>query len=171
MVDSTKQAFMNEYARCVFLDASNHCDFLPQGCHQNPRLTIAALRACPVAAGFPQEDFFVLISEAFAQTAPAPVPSGMDAAFGGLGGMLPLILVTVVMYFLMIRPQLKRQKDAKALVEALAVSDEVVTTGGLVGKITKVDATYLHLEVSSGVVLQVQRQAVVQVLPKGTLSK
>jgi preprotein translocase subunit YajC len=124
-----------------------------------------------VAAGFPLEDFVVLISEAFAQTAPAPIASGMDAAFGGLGGMLPLILVTVVMYFLMIRPQLKRQKDAKALVEALTVSDEVVTTGGLVGKITKVDTTYLHIEVSSGVVLQVQRQAVVQVLPKGTLSK
>jgi preprotein translocase subunit YajC len=113
----------------------------------------------------------VLISEAFAQAAPAPVTSSMDAAFGGLGGMLPLILVTVVMYFLMIRPQLKRQKDVKAMVESLTVSDEVVTTGGVVGKITKVDASYLHLEVASGVVLQVQRQAVVQVLPKGSLAK
>jgi preprotein translocase subunit YajC len=123
------------------------------------------------SGNFIEEDLFVLISQAFAQTAPAPVSSGMDAAFGGLGGMLPLILVTVVMYFLMIRPQLKRQKDAKALVEALTVSDEVVTTGGLLGKITKVDPTYVHVEVASGVVLQVQRQAVVQVLPKGTLSK
>jgi preprotein translocase subunit YajC len=113
----------------------------------------------------------VLISEAFAQTAPAPATSSMDAAFGGLGSMLPLILVTVAMYFLMIRPQLKRQKDVKNMVEALTVNDEVVTTGGLLGKITKIEDTYLHVEVASGVVLQVQRQAVVQVLPKGTLSK
>jgi preprotein translocase subunit YajC len=75
----------------------------------------------------------------------------------------------VVMYFLMIRPQMKRQKEHKAMVEALAKGDEVVTSGGMIGKVSKLGETYLHLEVGNGVELQVQRSAVVQVLPKGTV--
>ncbi|MGV8824097.1 preprotein translocase subunit YajC, partial [Methylibium petroleiphilum] len=83
--------------------------------------------------------------------------------------MLPLVLMFVVLYFVMIRPQMKRQKEHKAMVDALAKGDEVVTAGGVLGKVAKIGDTYLHVEVASGVELQVQRSAVVQVLPKGTL--
>ncbi len=86
-----------------------------------------------------------------------------------LMSMLPLVLMFVVLYFVMIRPQMKRQKEHKAMIDALAKGDEVVTAGGLLGKISKVGESYLTLEVASGVELQVQRSAVVQVLPKGTI--
>jgi preprotein translocase subunit YajC len=69
----------------------------------------------------------------------------------------------------MIRPQMKRQKEAKAMIDALAKGDEVVLGGGVLGKIAKLGETYLHVEVASGVEIQVQRNAVVQVLPKGTV--
>jgi len=81
------------------------------------------------------------------------------------------VLMFVVLYFIMIRPQMKRQKEAKAMVEALAKGDEIVTTGGLIGKITKLGETILGVEVAGGVELQLQRSAVVQVLPKGTYGK
>jgi len=112
----------------------------------------------------------VFISEAFAQAAPAATGSGDGAmGLGGLGGMLPLVLMFVVLYFIMIRPQMKRQKEHKAMVEALAKGDEVVTSGGMLGRVSKMGETYLHIEVANGVELQVQRSSVVQVLPKGTL--
>jgi preprotein translocase subunit YajC len=82
--------------------------------------------------------------------------------------LLPLVLMFVVLYFIMIRPQMKKQKEHKAMVEALAKGDEVVIAGGVLGKIAKVGDSYLGIEVSNGVELQVQRQAVVQVMPKGT---
>jgi preprotein translocase subunit YajC len=82
---------------------------------------------------------------------------------------LPLVLMFVVLYFIMIRPQMKRQKELKAMVDALAKGDEVVIGGGILGKIAKLGETTLHLEVANGVEIQVQRSAVVQVLPKGTL--
>ena len=75
----------------------------------------------------------------------------------------------VVLYFVMIRPQMKRQKEHKAMIDAIAKGDEVVTSGGLLGKVSKVGESYLSLEVAAGVELQVQRGAVVQVLPKGTI--
>ena len=104
------------------------------------------------------------ISTAYAQTAPA-------AASGGdtLMSLLPLVLMFVVLYFIMIRPQMKRQKEHRAMIEALAKGDEVITAGGVLGRVTKLGDTYLGLEVGNGVELQVQRSAVVQVLPKGTL--
>jgi len=108
----------------------------------------------------------VFISEAFAQTAPA---AGADSMFGGLGSMLPLILMFVVLYFVMIRPQMKRQKEHKSMIDALAKGDEVVTTGGMLGKIAKIGESYLTVEIANGVEIQVQRGAVVQVLPKGTV--
>lgn len=77
----------------------------------------------------------------------------------------------VALYFLMIRPQMKRQKETKAMLDALAKGDEVVTQGGLVGKITKLGDTFVNLEVANNVELQVQRAAVIQVLPKGSYSK
>ena len=82
--------------------------------------------------------------------------------------MLPLILMFVVLYFVMIRPQMKRQKEHKSMIDALAKGDEVIIAGGLLGKVSKMGETYLSVEVASGVEIQVQRSSVVQVLPKGT---
>ena len=86
-----------------------------------------------------------------------------------LMSMLPLVLMFVVLYFVMIRPQMKKQKDAKAMIDALAKGDEVVTVGGMLGKISKISDNSLSLEVASGVEVQIQRGAVVQVLPKGSV--
>lgn len=105
----------------------------------------------------------MLISEAYAQAA-APAAG----ATGGLMSMLPLVLMFVVLYFVMIRPQMKRQKETRAMLEALTKGDEVVTQGGVIGRISKLGDTFVHLEVANGVELQVQRAAIVQVLPKGT---
>ncbi|HEY2929960.1 preprotein translocase subunit YajC [Piscinibacter sp.] len=109
----------------------------------------------------------MFISEAFAQAAPAATGGG-DSPFGSIGGMLPILLMFVVLYFVMIRPQMKRQKETKAMIDALAKGDEVVIAGGVIGKIAKMGDSYLYVEVANGVELQVQRAAVVQVLPKGT---
>ena len=106
----------------------------------------------------------MFISNAYAQAAPAAASSE-----NGLLGMLPLVLMFVVLYFVMIRPQMKRQKEAKAMIEALAKGDEVVTAGGVIGKISKLGDNFVHLEVANGVELQLQRSAITQVLPKGSL--
>ncbi len=111
----------------------------------------------------------MLISEAFAQAAPAAAAAS-DSPLGNITGMLPIILMFVVLYFVMIRPQMKRQKEAKAMIDALAKGDEVVTSGGLLGRISKIGESYLTVEISNGVEIQVQRGAVVQVLPKGTVA-
>lgn len=108
----------------------------------------------------------MFISEAVAQTT---APAAGASTESSLLGMLPLVLMFVVLYLVMIRPQMKRQKEHKAMIEALAKGDEVVTAGGLLGRVSKLGDTYLGVEVASGVELQVQRSAVVQVLPKGTL--
>jgi preprotein translocase subunit YajC len=110
----------------------------------------------------------VFISEAFAQAAPAATAAA-DSPLGGLQGILPFVLMFVVLYFVMIRPQMKRQKETKAMIDALAKGDEVVTTGGMLGKISKIGESFLTIEIASGVEIQVQRGAVVQVLPKGTV--
>lgn len=107
----------------------------------------------------------MFISTAFAQTAPA---AGGDMQ-SSLMSMLPLVLMFVVLYFVMIRPQMKKQKEHRTMVEALAKGDEVVTSGGVLGKVSKLGDSYLSVEVSSGVEMQIQRGAVVQVLPKGTI--
>lgn len=104
----------------------------------------------------------MLISNAYAQTA------GSDPS-GGLMGLLPLILMFVVLWFLMIRPQMKRAKEHKAMVEALAKGDEVVTGGGIAGRVTELGDSFVHIEVAPNTVVAVQRQAVANVLPKGTL--
>jgi preprotein translocase subunit YajC len=105
----------------------------------------------------------VFISNAFAQAAPAA-----GGAESTLFSILPLVLMFVVLYFIMIRPQMKRQKEHRAMVEALAKGDEVVVAGGLIGRVSRLGDSILHVEVSSGVELQVQRASVVQVLPKGS---
>ena len=105
----------------------------------------------------------MFISSAYAQTA-----AGGDMT-SSLMSMLPLGLMFVVLYFIMIRPQMKRQKEHKSMLEALARGDEVATSGGLIGRVTKLGESVLGVEIASGVEVQVQRHAVVQVLPKGTL--
>lgn len=109
----------------------------------------------------------MFISQAFAQAAPAPA-AAPESFMGSLGSMLPLLLMFVVLYFVMIRPQMKRQKEHKAMIDALAKGDEVVVGGGLIGRVTKLGESFVHVEVASGVEVQVQRTAIVQVLPKGT---
>jgi preprotein translocase YajC subunit len=85
--------------------------------------------------------------------------------------LAPLVLMFVVLYFIMIRPQMKKQKEHKAMIEALAKGDEVVIAGGVLGRVAKMGESYLHVEVANGVELQVQRPSIVQVLPKGTFGK
>ncbi|MBA4266010.1 MAG: preprotein translocase subunit YajC [Comamonadaceae bacterium] len=104
----------------------------------------------------------MFISSAYAQAAGGDTQSTML-------GLLPLVLMFVVLYFVMIRPQMKRQKEHKAMVEALAKGDEVVTAGGLLGKVSKIGEAYIGVELTDGVEVQMQRSAVVQVLPKGSL--
>ena len=108
----------------------------------------------------------MFISSAYAQAA-APAAGG--DAMSTLTGMLPLLLMFVVLYFVMIRPQMKRQKEHKAMIEALAKGDEVATAGGLLGRISRLGDTYIGIEVAEGVEIQLQRTAIVQVLPKGTI--
>ncbi|MFM8766708.1 MAG: preprotein translocase subunit YajC [Rubrivivax sp.] len=107
----------------------------------------------------------MFISSAFAQSAPAAAGGGAEST---LLSLLPLVLMFVVLYFIMIRPQMKRQKEHKAMIDALAKGDEVIIAGGVMGRIAKLGDSYLHVEVANGVELQVQRPAVIQVLPKGT---
>ena len=107
----------------------------------------------------------MFISQAFAQTAPAAASGDTQSS---LLSLLPLVLMFVVLYFIMIRPQMKRQKEHKAMVEAIGKGDEVVIGGGVLGRVAKVGESYLNVEVANGVELQVQRTSVVQVLPKGT---
>ena len=86
-----------------------------------------------------------------------------------LTGMLPLVLMFVVLYFVMIRPQMKRQKEHRAMIDAIAKGDEVATAGGIIGRVTRLSEGFLYIEIASGVEVQVQRSAVAQVLPKGTV--
>jgi preprotein translocase subunit YajC len=104
----------------------------------------------------------VFISNAYAQT-PA---GGLD---GGLMSFLPIILMFVILYFLMIRPQMKRQKEQKAMMDALAKGDEVITAGGILGKVIKVTDAYVTLEVANGTEIVAQKSAVTTLLPKGTI--
>ena len=105
----------------------------------------------------------MLISNAFAQTA------GVGGAAGGLMSFLPIILMFAVLWFIMIRPQMKRQKEAKAMLEALAKNDEVVTAGGILGKVAKVTEQFVVVEIAANTEITVQKSAVTTVLPKGTL--
>jgi len=130
----------------------------------------SALAALAVQGSVLFDDFrgdSMFISSAFAQTAPAAAAGGdMQST---LMSMLPLLLMFAVLYFVMIRPQMKKQKEHRAMVDALAKGDEIVTAGGLLGKVSKIGDAYIGVELASGVEVQMQRQAVVQVLPKGTL--
>jgi preprotein translocase subunit YajC len=102
------------------------------------------------------------ISSAHAQAAGGAQPNALMQ-------MLPLVLIFVVFYFLLIRPQTKRAKEHRAMVAALAVGDEVVTGGGLLGKVTEVSDQFLTVEIADGVAVKIQRHTVQSVLPKGTV--
>ena len=104
----------------------------------------------------------MLISPAYAQAAGAP--GGFDAVT-----LLPLVLIFVVFYFLLIRPQQKKAKEHQALLQKIAGGDEVVTTGGLLGKVVDVGDTFLTLEVAEGVRVKVQKFQIASLMPKGTL--
>ena len=108
-------------------------------------------------------NLFIASAQA-ADAAPAAAPQG-----GSFMSFLPLIIIFVIFYFLLIRPQTKRAKEHRAMVQALSKGDEVATNGGLLGRVSDLDENYLTLEIASGVTVKVQRQAVAQVLPKGTL--
>ena len=105
----------------------------------------------------------MFVTPAYAQAA------GGAGGAAGLASFLPLVLIFVIMYFLMIRPQQKRMKEHRAMVEALAAGDEVVTAGGILGKVTRVREGNVDVQVANGVEVQLQKSAVVQVLPKGTI--
>lgn len=108
----------------------------------------------------------MFISNAYAQTTTAAADPGL---MGNLTTFAPLLIMFVVMYFLMIRPQQKRQKEAKAMMDALTKGDEVVTAGGILGRVTKVSETYVTLEIATNTEMVVQKNAVTTLLPKGTL--
>ncbi|HSD52928.1 MAG TPA: preprotein translocase subunit YajC [Burkholderiales bacterium] len=102
-----------------------------------------------------------MISAAYAQTGPT------DA--GGLMGFLPIVLMFVLLYFMLIRPQMKRAKDHKSMIAALEKGAEVVTSGGIVGRITKLSDAYVTIEIAPNTEIVVQKQAVQTLLPKGTM--
>ena len=104
----------------------------------------------------------MLINQAWAQGFGGPAGGGMES-------MLLIVLMFVVLYFLMIRPQMKRAKEQKAMVDGLAKGDEVITAGGVLGRIIKLSDAYLTLEIAPGTEITVQRAAVQTLLPKGTI--
>ena len=103
----------------------------------------------------------MIISNAYAQAI-----GGGDA---GIIGFLPIILMFVLLYFLMIRPQMKRAKETKAMIEALQKGDEVITAGGVLGRITRITDAYIGLEIAPNTEINVQKASVQVLLPKGTL--
>ena len=104
----------------------------------------------------------MFISNAYAQSA-------TGGTGDGLMGLLPIVLMFVLLYFMMIRPQMKRQKEQKQMVEALKVGDEVIAGGGMLGRLTKVSDTYVTLEIAENTQVVLQRGAVQTLLPKGTI--
>lgn len=107
----------------------------------------------------------MLISNAFAQAA----SGAAQDPFGGLSQFAMPIVILIIFWFMLIRPQMKRAKDHKALLEGLQKNDEVVTNSGIVGKVAQIGDSYIHIEVAPNTQIVVQKQAIGAVLPKGTL--
>ena len=103
----------------------------------------------------------MLISNAYA----APAASAQDPIMG----LLPFVVIFVLFYFMLIRPQMKRAKEQKKMIGALQKGDEVITAGGLLGKIIKVGEQFVSLEIADNVTIQVQKQTVQTLLPKGSV--
>ena len=108
-----------------------------------------------------------VIAPAHAQAAGQAAPGGLFG--GGLLGMLPMSAIIGVMYFLMIRPQMKRAKEHKAMLEKLSRGDEVLTNGGVAGTVTDLGDNFITVEIADNVRIRVQKGAIANVLPKGTL--
>ncbi|HVH34079.1 preprotein translocase subunit YajC [Tahibacter sp. UC22_41] len=105
-----------------------------------------------------------LISTAQAQTAPgAPAPGG------GMSSIFMMIAMFAIFYFMLIRPQMKRAKEQRTMIAALAKGDEVATTTGMLGTVTEISESYVSVEIAPNVVVKLQKQAITAVLPKGTL--
>ncbi|MCA1714797.1 MAG: preprotein translocase subunit YajC [Gammaproteobacteria bacterium] len=109
----------------------------------------------------------LLISPVYAQAAGQPAPGGLFG--GGMGGLLFPIVLIGIMYFLMIRPQMKRAKEHRAMLEKLARGDEVITNGGIAGTVTEIGDSFISVEIADSVRIRVQKAAIANVLPKGTL--
>ncbi len=105
----------------------------------------------------------MLISQAFAQTAPTGT-GGMDML-----SLLPLVLMFVLLYFLLLRPQMRRAKEQKQMIASLAKGDEVITGGGVLGRLTKISDNYVSVEIAPNVEITVQKASIQTLLPKGTL--
>jgi preprotein translocase subunit YajC len=109
----------------------------------------------------------LLISPAHAQAAGQAAPGGLFG--GGLSGLLFPIILIAIMYFLMIRPQMKRAKEHRAMLEKLARGDEVITNGGIAGTVSDIGDSFITVEIADNVRVRVQKGAIGNVLPKGTL--
>lgn len=105
-----------------------------------------------------------LIQDAWADAVPATAAAG-----NGFVSLIPLVLLFVVFYFLLIRPQNKRMKEHKQMIEALAKGDEIVTNGGLLGKVTSLGDNFIVIEIALNIEVKIQRQAIAAVMPKGTI--
>jgi preprotein translocase subunit YajC len=105
----------------------------------------------------------MLISQAFAQTAPTGA-GGMDML-----SLLPLVLMFVLLYFLLLRPQMRRAKEQKQMIASLTKGDEVITGGGVLGRLTKISDNYVSVEIAPNVEITVQKASIQTLLPKGTL--
>jgi preprotein translocase subunit YajC len=105
----------------------------------------------------------LLVSDAYAQS------TGGGLGGGGMGQIVILVVFVGVFYFLLIRPQQKRMKEQQAMLSRLAAGDEVVTTGGILGRIIEVNDTFITLEIADGVRIKVQKSQITQLMPKGTL--
>ncbi len=108
----------------------------------------------------------IFISEALAQTS-----SGVSTSISSLTSFLPILLIFVFMYFFVMRPQIKRQKEQQKMITNLAKGDEVITTGGLLGRISKVNDSYIAIEISNNTEIKCQKSAVTHILPKGTIKE
>ena len=109
----------------------------------------------------------LLIAPAYAQAAPAAAPGGLFG--GGIGGFIFPLALLGVMYFLMIRPQMKRAKDHRGMLDKLARGDEVLTNGGIAGTVTEIGDNFISVEIADNVRIRLQKAAIASVLPKGTL--
>jgi preprotein translocase subunit YajC len=137
------------------------------------KLPCLQLGAWRIANARIQRYFFKLIRTGvtvfFISNAYAQAPTEALGLGGNLTSFLPLVLMFVVMYFLMIRPQQKRAKEQRAMMDALAKGDEVVTAGGMLGRVVKVVDAYVTIEVATGTEITVQKSSITTLLPKGTL--
>lgn len=109
----------------------------------------------------------LLIAPAYAQAATAPASGGLFG--GGISGLLFPIVLIGIMYFLMIRPQMKRAKEHRAMLEKLAKGDEVITNGGIAGTVSDIGDNFITVEIADNVRVRLQKGAIANVLPKGTL--